>query len=685
MKEQYKNLIKETELNFDNINQIIDGKINNEEEKIKKVKSRIRNSVIALVIASLIGFSSYAYNHFKKQQDLSFQKSRYYQAAENERLEDILKKVCNEDYELDNIISINKGFNDFFDSTIEKNEIVHFPIGYVENKSLLKDFNNEKTSIISKISDRKSLVDKLISETSKENIDRVYGLFGWINEKIRVFDPLTYDECFKNDALLVIKELSSLDEYINRKLEEKETEIDQRIVKISDSLESNNWNKPGSFEKLEGFILEVDEIKNSYICLRINEKISDVEKIKDSILKTKHDYIRIVENLREDIKEETKNIDKLVEQVKSFFQDGIKDYELESLNDISIKSQYFDDYKGWKDEKLINLEINQYYTELNNLERILNEKFSFAFKSIRNKINKFEDIWYVDNSFFWNNLTKEKVNQLYSDIGELKQCNLEYSIIKNNIFFGGRNNLDDKLKNLEYVMIYNTNEKIKNAESDFLELSKFVNRSEWNSPGTVEIIETIDSKLDYLKKFYFCFSDDKKVSKIKKMSDYVENSKKQYLSLLSRIEQDIKNRTKIAENIIKKVSPLMKNGLQNKELQLIKELKDQADLLKSYDYWKDENMINEYINQYESMKNDAAYLTNKRYNYAMSLLDNQIYEFQKEISYAEKKGIIQDASKRLEYIMENELFMIRYRYYVLESQTGINRTQRLINTISGYL
>ncbi|MDD5086126.1 MAG: hypothetical protein PHV16_00030 [Candidatus Nanoarchaeia archaeon] len=684
MNEEYKQIIKEAELNFIDTNRIIDERISNEQETVKGFKHRVLKSATALIIASLIGFSSYSYNHLKKIQDINFQKSMYYQSTENEKLEEVADKVCIDNYDLEKIINLNLKFDDYFDLNIEKNEIVHFPLKFVRNKELLKEFENEKKIILSKIYDRKNAVDTLTFENFKEKIGIIHQTLDNIDDEIKMFSGLVYNKNFKQGSSLIIAELHSLRDYINRKLNVKEAEIDKNLEKLVDIIKSNSFSKIASSEKLEKFILKSDEIENCYLSLGVYDKAKNTEKIKENISGIKSKYMDTIDNTRKTIEGKIKDIEKLTGRAYSLFQNGIKNEELNYLNLISIDSQCFDNYDKFMDEILLKTEVNAYKTEVSKLNNILNENFLFAFKNIDTKLKEIEEFSYEYDAIF-ENITKDKVDHINNYIYKLNDYTELYSIIKNNVFFDGNEQIEDKIKKLRYTLIDQTDEKKRKAESDFLKLKKTIYNNKWDNPGTDESLEQINLKLSDLENFYFSFSDDNMISEIKKASDYVKTCKKEYESLIKRVEQDIKNKTNIAEEIIENVNGLMKNEVYKNELGLIKKLKDKADSLQNYIFWSKEDSLKAFINQYKTKKENAVYIANKKFEYELGVLDSYFNNLYEEVSCIEGKWMNKNDYKRLEYIMENELVVLKNKYYILENNQGINKVQTLISSIDRLL
>jgi len=133
MKNEFENILEETESKFGELNKKLEDLITEEQSKINYFKKKIKNSIIWLLIIASLGCISVEAYKFKRKQDVLFENSRYYQAMENETLETIAKKVCKDSYSLDKIIEFNKKFDKTFDSIAEKGEIIHFPKKYVKN------------------------------------------------------------------------------------------------------------------------------------------------------------------------------------------------------------------------------------------------------------------------------------------------------------------------------------------------------------------------------------------------------------------------------------------------------------------------------------------------------------------------------------------------------------------------
>jgi len=108
MKSELENLLKDTESKFNDLDRKISNKMNSEQLEIGYLKKRIKQTIVSLLIITIIGYCSAEAYKAKKNQDVLFENSRYYQVMEGDTLETIAEKVCNDNYNLNKIIEFTK-------------------------------------------------------------------------------------------------------------------------------------------------------------------------------------------------------------------------------------------------------------------------------------------------------------------------------------------------------------------------------------------------------------------------------------------------------------------------------------------------------------------------------------------------------------------------------------------------
>jgi len=686
MESKLEDILKETESKFSYINNKIDNLIIDEQSVINSFKIKIKKAITAFLIVSLIGYSSYKACKFKKKQDILFGNSMYYQAVKDERLEEVAKRVCFDNYDLDQIIEFNKGFNVWFDSKIDNYETVHFPKKYVKNKELLKNFENEKTVLKEKILNNKNFVDIFFkSDLSEENIKRVYQILDEIDYDSKKIQELTYDNYFKDEALPMLTNLNSLESYIKGTIERKIGNLNAEFKQDYNSFRVNDWMKPGALEKLENLLSKNNCIKSFYSYFGNDFGVNETKKLEKEIIQKKNKYVAFTDEIIEDINKNKKIILQIDDKLGGIFDFGINDRDIELLNAITEKSKTIPSYDLWKNEKIMRGEMSIYLIEFNKLTDNIDKKFSFAVKTISNDINKFSEENIVPSTF-GKNLTKEKVRNVYHVLDELKHNKSKYLMLKNDSYFEENpNNLILKIENLEDEINDSINYGIKKAGFELSKLENELYNESWKSAGTLEKLKTLDLKRNEIRNVYYCFSDTSKVVEIDDIGNYVIEKKNSYLKILNKISEDIEKNTIWVENLQNRVEPLLKNGLQNNELPIISEIKEKINIIPAYSKWKGEKKLENQLREYSSKRNNLNYKVNQKFNYALSLLNKEVGKLEKEISDAKKMGRIESGALRLEYILENPLVLIRYRYYLLGYKNGINRTNTLINKVKSYI
>ena len=680
------NISEETESKFSELNKKLEDMITNEQSVIKSFKGKIKKAIMTFLIISLLGYASYEAYRFKRKGDIIFQNSMYYQAVENETLEEITKKICFDNYDLNQIIELNKGFNVWFDPVIDKYEIVHFPKKYVKNAKILKNFEKEKNILDKKILNNKEFVaTSFKSNLSEENINKIYQILDEIDYDSKKIEALGYDSYLKYESLSILYNLNNLKSYIKNNIEKKIETLNLEFKQVYNSFKADDWIKPGALEELGNLLSKNNCISSFYIYFKKDSKIDKTKKLEKEIIQKKDEYLALIDSIVNEIKINKGIISQINNDLFDIFNPGIEDEDINLLNSLTEKADKIHSYNLWRKEKIISNEVEIYLVDLESLINNINKKFSFAVEKISHKVNEFKEKNII-KSTFGKDITKEKVRNIYNVLDEIKENKSKYLTLKNELYF--KENPDDllsRIENLETEIKDNIDYENKKAQLGLSKLKNELYNNSWKSTGTIEKLETLDTKRQEIRNFYYCFSDTDKIIELDDIHDYISSKKVSYLKILEDVSKEIEKNKAIVEGLQKQIESILKKGLQNKELPIINQLKNKEKTIKNYNEWIGEKRLQEQIQEYLNKKNSLNYELNRKFNYAVSLLNNELKKFEKEVFDAEKLGRIESGTLRLKHILENNLYTIRHRYYLLGQKNDLVKTENLIKKIKAYI
>jgi len=685
MESELESLIMNTESKFNDLNRKISNKINDEGSKINYVKKKIKQVIIGLLIITSVGYGSVEAYKVKRKQDILFENSRYYQVIKNETLETIAEKICNDSYNLNKIIEFNKKFDENFNSIAEKGEIIRFPKKYVKNSGELINFIHEKTQLNEKIQKNKNFAEITFNgNITKQRIDKIYEMTNGLELSSGKLKILKQDNYFNNDVILLLNQISDLKENIRDKVDSEIEKTDIEFKLVNNLFRSDNWENPGTTEKLKELISRNNKIRYSYDCFRQSDKIIETKITNERIESAKENYLNILKNIVYDINKNNENIQEIENDLIKIFRSGIEEDDINLLNKVTKKSDALYSYKLWNQEKQIQTEVNNYLNKLNRLNSNIDKKFSFVVESISKKINEFKEE--IVESTFNENLIKEKVENIYNILGELSESKSKYKMLKNDPYF--RKNPDNvvrEIESLEKKINDGIGYEIKKADSGLLKLKSELYNNDWKSPGTIERLEKLNITKQEVKHVYYCFENINKVVELDNIGSYISSKKEAYLALLNKIDDYINKDKNRIESLQRQLDPLLRFGIQNKELPLIRELKEKSREIKYYSEWKSEKRLEEQINEYTSKINKLNFEIANKFNYALGMISIELSKYEEEIKDAGELNRLKGSDVRLKYIIENPLAMIKNRYELLDYKKGVIRTNKLINKINFFI
>jgi len=391
MKNELENILEETESKVSELNKKLEDLITEEQSKINSFKKKIKNSIIwLLIIASLGCISVEAYKN-KKRQDVLFENSRYYQAMENETLETIAEKVCKDSYNLNKIIEFNKKFNEDFDSIAEGGEIIHFPKKYVRSINQLNDFGQEIAELNKNVQKNRNLVEIVFNgNITKQKINQVRGILDEINSDLYRIQDFKDDNYFKNKVKASIDTGSNLRSEIEARITFEMKKIDAEFRLLNNTLQSNDWEKPGTIEKLEELTLKNSRIRYLYDCFENIEKIAELDKIDGLTANKKEAYLVLLDKIKEDINKDKYRVESLQRQLDPLLKRGIQNKELSLIMEFKEKALEIKDYKQWKSEKRLEEQVDEYSAKVNRLNFEVNNKLNYAIGMINEELSKYE-------------------------------------------------------------------------------------------------------------------------------------------------------------------------------------------------------------------------------------------------------------------------------------------------------
>ncbi len=392
MESKLESLIMDTESKFNDLDRKISNKINDEGSKINSIKKKIKQAIIGLLIITSIGYGSVEAYKVKRKQDILFESSRYYQVMEGETFETIAEKICNDSYNLNKIIEFNKKFDENFDSIAEKGEIIHFQKKYIKNSEQLINFIHEKTQLNEKIQKNKNLVEITFNgNITKQKIDRIYDMIEKLDSETEKMQILQNDNYFKEDITLLLNQVVNLKENTKKKINSEIKKIDTKFKLVNNIFRANNWEKPGTMEKLEDLISKNNSLRYLYSCFRNTKMLSELNKIEEQINKKKQDYFILLENVKGNINKDKYKVKSLQRQLDPLLNLGLQNKELSLIKEIKAKTMQIKNYNNWKSEKRLEEQINEYTAKINKLNFEINNKFNYAVGMINQELSQYEE------------------------------------------------------------------------------------------------------------------------------------------------------------------------------------------------------------------------------------------------------------------------------------------------------
>jgi len=287
---------------------------------------------------------------------------------------------------------------------------------------------------------------------------------------------------------------------------------------------------------------------------------------------------------------------------------------------------------------------------------------------------------------FNENITKQRIDKVYDIIDKLDLNSEKLKILKQDNYF---NNdvilLLNQVYDFKDYIKNKINSEIGKIDTEFKLINNIFHMGNWEKPGTIEKLEDLISKNNDLGYLYGCFGNTKMLSELDKIEEQIGKKKQDYFRLLDNVKDSINKDKYKVESLQRQLDPLLRLGLQNKELSLIKELKEKIFGIKNYSEWKNEKRLEEQIDEYSTKINKLNFEVNNKFNYAVGMINKELSKYEKEIKDAEELNRLKGADVRLKYIIESPLAMIKERYELLSYQKGIERTNNLINKINFFI
>ena len=304
------------------------------------------------------------------------------------------------------------------------------------------------------------------------------------------------------------------------------------------------------------------------------------------------------------------------------------------------------------------------------------------YKVLKKKLEESNKI--IDLAFN-SNLQKEKIDSVYKILDELNKDEKKYVYWKSDRYFSKNvipmlediTELEDKIKT-------KINSKVKEADYEFKELKDFFYNNNWKKPGTIEGLESLISRNKQIRHSYECFRNNKNALETKRIEQKIESVKSDYINLLNKAGNNISQDKYKINQLEKKLKPIFKLGLQNKEISLLMEIINKKNTLGSYSEWGGEKRLETQLNEYMHELSEFKSQINSKFYFAVNTLNKEIKKYGEEIVYGEKTGRIEGADVRIKYLIENPLAMIKYQYKLLGYQKGLERTNNLIDKIKSF-
>jgi hypothetical protein len=392
MNQDIENIIKENELTLNKLNRKIEKNIAEEESRISCLNKKLKKSIIGLIILGIIGYGSFEAYKLKKEQDILFENSMYYQVMENETLENISETFCKDSCTLDNLVEFNKKYDKTFDSIAEEGEIIHFPKRYVKNTDALNNFIEQIDKLNKNLEKNKRLVEDLFKETvTKQKIDEIKKIIDETDSEINRINDFQEDRYFSKSANYFIERGSNLISEIEKKINFEIKKVDSKFNSLYNALKNTEWNKPGTIERLDELTLKNNEIKYFYDCFENVDRTAKLNKMDNLITDKKKEYYLILDNVKKTINNDKYLVNSLQRQVDLLLKNGLQNKELSMIKQLRGKTTNISSYTNWKDEERLKKDINDYSTKVNTLNSSINQKFYYAVRLINKEIKKYED------------------------------------------------------------------------------------------------------------------------------------------------------------------------------------------------------------------------------------------------------------------------------------------------------
>lgn len=320
----------------------------------------------------------------------------------------------------------------------------------------------------------------------------------------------------------------------------------------------------------------------------------------------------------------------------------------------------------------------KYIKNSGELINFINEKTQLS-KKIRQNKNLVETTFNGD-------ITKQGIDNAYGIIDELDYNSEKLKILKQDNYF---NNdailLLNQIYNFKDYINNKINSEIGKIDTKFKLINNIFYNGNWEKPGTIEKLEDLILKNNNLRYLYGCFGNTKMLSELDKIEEQIDKKKQDYFVLLDNVRDNINKEGYKVESLQRQLDPLLRLGLQNKELSLINQLKEKILGIKDHGEWKNEKRIEDQLDEYSAKINKLNFEVNNKFNYAIGMINEELSKYEKEIKDAEELNRLKGADVRLKYIIKNPLAMIKYRYELLGYSNGITRTNKLINKINSFI
>lgn len=390
--EDLEKIINETEKKSKNLLGYINKEIDYEESRITKFRRRLKKFITTTLVCGFIGLSIFGLYAFKKRKDSIFEHSMYYEVSKNEILINITEKVCGSTDSLDEIIKFNKNLDENFDLIATEGEIIRFPKKHVKNPEYLNNFIKDYNLLKKKLEKNNKIVELAFNSNSqKEKIDSVYKILDILNEDKIKYEYWKNDRYFSKNVVSMLRDIAKLEDKIKTKINSRVKEIDYEFKNLKNYFYNNNWQKPGTIEKLDNLMLKANEITYSYECFRNNKNVLETKRIEQEIKSVKSNYINLSNKISNNISQGKYKINQLEKKLKQIFKLGLQNKEISLLRKIINEKNKINSYSEWEAEKRLETQLNEYIHELNQLKNQINSKFYFAVNTLNKEIKKYEE------------------------------------------------------------------------------------------------------------------------------------------------------------------------------------------------------------------------------------------------------------------------------------------------------